>query len=91
MAQRRAVVASPVGLHARPAALFVQAAKAADLPVRIGRTDAETVDARSILAVLTLDVHGGEQVVLTADGDGADKALDVLAELLASDLEAVHG
>jgi phosphocarrier protein len=91
MAQRRAVVGSSVGLHARPAALFVQAAKASDVPVRIGRTDAETVDARSILAVLTLDVHGGEEVVLTADGEGADKTLDLLADMIASDLETVHG
>lgn len=88
MSQRTVAVASSVGLHARPAALFVQAATATGFPVRIGRADDELVDARSILGVMTLGVRHGEEVMLTADGDGADAALDELVALLSRDLDA---
>ena len=90
MAQRTAVVASRVGLHARPAAVFVQAATKAPLPVTIAKADKDPVSARSILAVLGLDVRGGEEVTLEADGEGADETLDQLAELLETDLENDH-
>ena len=87
MPQRTVTVASRVGLHARPAAVFVKAASAAALPVTIAKQGREPVSARSILAVLGLDVRGGEQVVLDAEGDGAEAVLDRLAELLTEDLE----
>jgi phosphocarrier protein len=87
MPQRTVTVASRVGLHARPAAVFVKAASAAALPVTIAKQGKDPVSARSILAVLGLDVRGGEQVVLDADGDGAEQILDRLAELLTEDLE----
>ncbi|MDQ1701696.1 MAG: phosphocarrier protein HPr [Frankiaceae bacterium] len=82
MAERRVVVAAGVGLHARPAALFVKAAGATGLPVTIAKAGTAAADARSILSVLSLDVRGGEEVVLTADGDDAEAALDSLALLL---------
>jgi len=88
MSQQAVVVASSVGLHARPAALFVQAATATGLSVRIGREGDESVDARSILGVMALGAKHGEEVVLTADGDGADAALDELVALLSRDLDA---
>ena len=89
MSQRTVTIASSVGLHARPAALFVQAATATGLPVQIGKVGGgEPVDARSILGVMALGAKCGEEVVLTADGDGADAALDELVLLLSRDLDA---
>lgn len=83
MAERRVVVADADGLHARPAALFVKAVASVGLPVKIGKAGTDDgVDARSILAVLALDVRHGDEVVLSADGDGADAALDHLVALL---------
>lgn len=88
MAQRTVVVASKVGLHARPAKLFTQAASASGLGVRIAKGDGPAVDAASILRVMALGVKNGEEVTLTADGDGADDVLDGLVTLLATDLDA---
>jgi phosphocarrier protein HPr len=88
MTDRRVVIGSSVGLHARPAALFVQAAGRQPVPVTIGKDGVEPVDARSILMVLGLDAKGGDEVVLSASGDGADQAVDELAALLATDLDA---
>ena len=90
MSQRTAVIGSTVGLHARPAALFVQAVTAAGLPVTIHKPGGDPVNARSILSVLALDARGGEEVVLTADGEGAEAALDALVALLLVDHDAVE-
>jgi phosphocarrier protein HPr len=79
MAERRVTVQAEVGLHARPAALFVQAATKVPMDVAVGRPGDEPVNAKSILSVLGLDVRHGEEIVITADGDGADIALDGLA------------
>jgi len=89
MPERRVVVGSKVGLHARPAALFVQAAAKQSVKVTIAKDGRDPVDARSILAVLALDVRGGEEVVLaTADDEGAEAALDELATVVATDHDA---
>ena len=83
MAERRVAVANAEGLHARPAALFVRAVADAGIAVTIGKAGTDGgADARSILAVLALDVRRGDEVVLQADGAGADDALDRLAALL---------
>jgi phosphocarrier protein len=88
MSERKVTIASSVGLHARPAALFVQAATATGLPVTVGRVGDEPVDARSILGVMALGAKHGEEVVLAAEGDGAEDALDSLVALLERDLDA---
>jgi phosphocarrier protein HPr len=88
MPERTVVVGSKVGLHARPAALFVKAAASQTVAVTIAKPGGLPVPARSILSVLTLDAKGGQEVVLSAEGDGADAALDALAEMLAGELDA---
>ncbi len=88
MAQRTVTIASSVGLHARPASLFVEAAAATGLDVEIGRAGDDLVDATSILGVMALGAKFGEEVVLSADGDGADEALETLVALLSRDLDA---
>ncbi len=88
MPERRVAVGSKVGLHARPAAMFVQAAAKQPVKVTIAKVGGDPVDARSILSVLALDARGGDEVVLAAEGDGADQALDELAALVARDLDS---
>ncbi len=90
MSTRTVVIASSVGLHARPAALFVQAATETGLDVEIAKSGEEPVDATSILAVMALGAKHGEEVTLTADGDGSDQALDDLVALLERDLDAAE-
>lgn len=88
MASRQVAIGSAVGLHARPASLFVQAATATGVVVTIAKEGGNPVDARSILGVMALGAKNGEVVTLTADGDGAEAALDSLVALLARDLDA---
>ncbi len=83
MAERQVTVESEVGLHARPAATFVQTAAKAHLDITVAKGNGEPVNAKSILAVLSLDVRQGDTVVIKAEGEGADELLDELA-LIAS-------
>ena len=87
MPERHVVVASSVGLHARPAALLSQAAAAAGIPVTLTGPSGRSVNAASILGVLSLGVDCGQEVTIAADGDGADAVLDDLAAMLGRDLE----
>jgi phosphocarrier protein HPr len=82
MPERTVVIASPAGLHARPAAMFVKAAAASGVAVRIAKGDGASVDAGSMLDVLTLNAAQGDEVRLSAEGDGADAALDTLVGML---------
>ena len=88
MPTRTVAVASRVGLHARPAALFTQAVTAAGIPVTIATDGKAPVNAASILMVMALGVPHGQEVTLTAEGEKADKVLDDLVGLLATDLDA---
>lgn len=87
MTDRTVTVASSVGLHARPASLFAQAAAKAGVPVTLTSAAGKSVNAASILGVLSLGVGHNETVTLSADGEGADAALDELAALLETDLD----
>ncbi|MCV0402933.1 MAG: HPr family phosphocarrier protein [Chloroflexi bacterium] len=85
MAQREVIVGSRVGLHARPAALFVKTVSAQPVKMTIRKGDGAPVDARSILRVLALGAKHGDTVVLEADGEGAEEALDAVATVVAED------
>ncbi|MDZ4044534.1 MAG: HPr family phosphocarrier protein [Rhodoglobus sp.] len=87
MSERTVTVASSVGLHARPASLFAQAAAKVGVPVTLTNAAGKSVNAASILGVLSLGVGHGETVTISAEGDGADEALDTLAEVLGTDLD----
>jgi phosphocarrier protein HPr len=87
MSERTVVVASSVGLHARPASLFSQAAAKTGVVVTITSAAGKSVNAASILGVLSLGVGHGEQVTLSSHAEGGDAALDELVTLLATDLD----
>jgi phosphocarrier protein HPr len=91
MQERTTTIASRVGLHARPAAIFAEAASTLPVEVTIaveGTPAAEAVDASSILSLMGLGATHGTTVVLRADGDGADQALDSLVRILQTDQDA---
>jgi phosphocarrier protein HPr len=87
MPSRVVTIGSTSGLHARPAKLFVEAAASAAVPVTIRTGDKRPVPARSMLSVLSLGARFGTEVTLEAEGDGAEAALDALADLLARNLD----
>jgi len=85
VARRTVTVFHRQGLHARPAALFVQAANrfASRITVKRGR---KIVDGKSIMGLLTLAARQGARIAITADGPDAPDALERLVELVTSPL-----
>ena len=95
MSERHVTIASRVGLHARPAAIFAETA--ADLAEQHGLevsiapegTPAEdALDAASILSLMGLGAAHGDRVVLRAEGAGAEETLDALVAILETDHDA---
>ncbi|HEX7351064.1 HPr family phosphocarrier protein [Brachybacterium sp.] len=87
MPARTVKVASSSGLHARPAAIFSQAASEQEVSVTIETGAMGPVKASSILLLLTLNVGHGDEVTLRAEGDGAEESLEVLSALLETNLD----
>ena len=87
MVEKKVVVNHGAGLHARPASLFVQAAKqfASDITVKNLTAGGEAVDAKSIIGVLTLGVLQGHQTLIRADGADAKDAVGQLGALVERD------
>ena len=77
------VVKHEVGLHARPAALFVGKAKQFKSRVFVGKGDVE-VDAKSILKILTLGVNQGTVITIKAEGVDEEQAVKTLQDLVES-------
>lgn len=91
MIERTATVATRVGLHARPAAIFSEAAAEFDLDITIGRQGEpadDAMDAASMLGLMSLGIEFGEVVVLRTEGPGADEALEQLVKVLEIDHDA---
>ena len=78
-AQGDAVVADPVGLHARPAAAFVRLAGTFDAEVTVNGADG-----RSVLELMALGITQGQSVHIEANGADATAAVAALTDMLES-------
>lgn len=79
------VLANDAGLHARPAALFVQTANRFQSGIHV-RCKGKLANAKSILSLLSLAAKQGDEVVILAEGPDADSAVSTLVELVRSGL-----
>jgi phosphotransferase system HPr (HPr) family protein len=81
MPETRLVIRNKVGLHARPAVLFVQAAQGFQADVRVIK-DGKEGNAKSFRAVLALAVNQNDEVLVRAEGTDAEAALAALTKLV---------
>ncbi|KEO81370.1 HPr family phosphocarrier protein [Tumebacillus flagellatus] len=81
MAEKKVTVGLRSGLHARPAALFVQEANKYASDVFVEK-DGKAVNAKSIMGIMSLAISNGAEVVIRAEGNDADQAVNKLAELI---------
>lgn len=79
--EKKLIIKNEQGLHARPAAIFVQVANKyeSDIVVRKGRQE---VNGKSIMGLLTLAVEKGARLNIKASGPDAKEALDELEKVL---------
>jgi phosphotransferase system HPr (HPr) family protein len=79
-------IGTKLGLHARPASLFVKEASGFDCDVFISKGGIEA-NGKSIMGVLMLAAESGSTVHLRCDGSDEAEALERLTALLESELD----
>ena len=84
MVSRNIVIDHEVGLHARPAAKFVELATQfpCTIEVRNVTRESKPVNAKSMLLVLSLGVSSGHEIEVTANGEQEKEAIQGLVELI---------
>jgi len=76
-------IKNKLGLHARPAALLVQEASKYQATIEL-ENDGVKVNGKSIMGVMMLAAAYGSEIVVTANGDDAENAIDGLRALIDS-------
>jgi len=81
LVRKKLAIKNRQGLHARPAALFVQVANKFDSRITV-RKGKEGVNGKSIMGILTLGAEKGSLISIEADGPDADKAMSELEKIV---------
>jgi len=89
MQQAKLVITNEVGLHARPATLFVRTSNQfeSEIHVKYGTKEA---NAKSILQVLSLGVEKDGEIDLIIDGPDEAQAISELSSLVQADFSDLH-
>lgn len=86
LTERKIVIRNKLGLHARPAAMFVQIANKYDCDILVRRGSRE-VNGKSIMGILTLAANKGSKILLKAEGPDSQAAIAELERLLSGELD----
>ena len=84
MVEKETTIGPQEGLHARPAAQFVKTAKGFSSEIMIVKGDKEA-NAKSSMKIMTLGAKKGDEVVIRAEGDDAEEAVEALVEFISQD------
>lgn len=71
------------GLHARPAGMFVKKAAEFKSTVEVS-AKGKTVNAKSIMGIMSLGLAQGDELIIIANGEDQEAAINALAELIES-------
>ncbi len=82
--EKKFIIKSKLGLHARPAALFVQTANRFKCEIEVvkGR---QRVNGKSIMGIMTLAAGTGSAIIVRASGEDSLEAMAEISRLIASD------
>ena len=83
MTKRTVTIELASGLEARPIAMLVQLASSYESKIYV-ESDNKKVNAKSIMGMMTLDLPVGEQVIITADGEDEEKAINDIEKYLSN-------
>lgn len=81
MTEITVTITNPTGLHARPAAMFVQKAASFKSRVKV-RGNGKEADAKSILAIMGMGLTKDSEITISAEGDDEGECLAALKELI---------
>src|SRR5215216_857872 len=78
---KEVIVINKLGIHARPAAMFVKTANRFDCDIYVEK-DGETVNGKSIMGLMMLAAGPGSKIRVQAEGEDAARAVTEIEELL---------
>ena len=81
--EKTVVIKNATGLHARPAGMFVKKAAEFKSTVEVVAKD-KTVNAKSIMGIMSLGLAQGEELKLVVNGEDEEVALAAMVELVES-------
>ena len=81
MKEIKVVVIDPVGLHARPATVAVNAASKFKSEFKVTYKD-RSVNMKSIMGVMSLGIPTQSEITITCDGEDEDVAIQTIEEIL---------
>lgn len=84
MTKRPVIVKLKTGLHARPAALFVQEANKFSSEIFVEKAE-KKVNAKSIMGIMSLAISSGTEVNISAEGSDAEQAVTALVDLVSKE------
>lgn len=84
--EKKIVIKNKTGLHARPAAIFVQIANKFDSEISVKRGN-QTVNGKSIMGILMLAAGKGSKILIKAEGLDSEAAVNALEKLLSGELD----
>jgi phosphocarrier protein HPr len=91
-ASKKIIVRHKVGLHARPAAMFVKTANTYTSKITMENlcNQSGPVNAKSILGILSSGVETNHQIQITAEGEDEQEAVAALCELIETNFGETH-
>jgi phosphocarrier protein len=78
---RQLVVLNKLGIHARPAAMFVKIANRFGCNVMVEK-DGEKINGKSIMGLMMLAAGPGTKLLISCEGEDCHAAMDALEELI---------
>jgi phosphocarrier protein HPr len=84
--EKEATVVPEAGLHARPASLFVKTAKQFSSSITVVK-DGQEANAKSPMKLMTLGAKKGDGILIRAEGEDEEEAVDALVKLISKEEE----
>ncbi len=81
MQEKELVIENKAGLHARPAALFVQTANKFASQIKVAK-EGQEVDGKSIMGIMMLAAGKGTRIKIKVEGSDEEEAIRKLEELV---------
>jgi phosphocarrier protein len=86
MTEKIITISNRAGIHARPAAMIVQAIKNFKCDIFLEK-DSDRINAKSIMGIITLAAGYGTEIRIIADGEGEEAAVETIVRLFESKFE----
>jgi phosphocarrier protein len=86
MIEKNIIVTNRAGVHARPAAIIVQAIKNHKSNILLEK-GTDRINAKSIMGIITLGAAYGTELKIIAEGEDEEAAVDIIVRLFESKFE----